>query len=242
MGITSMIAKAALGSADSGKDNKALLVIMGKSTEKIPVQFNPSQYSITHNVVYTQRERRNEDDPSVSYDGSRLSTLSVQLIFNSAEFTSVQSVVNSAKALLMGGPDNDITKTINKIVGMTKIDGDKHRPPDCAFVWGSMLFSGIVESVGVTYTMFDANGKPLSAVVNLTMKGSDLSSSLRTSPRQSPDRTKSRVLTEDANIWGIAKKEYGDVREWRRIAESNDITNPLDIPVGKVLRVPSIND
>ena len=28
----------------------------------------------------------------------------------------------------------------------------------------------------------------------------------------------------------------------RRIADANDIMNPLDIPVGKVLKVPSINE
>ena len=62
------------------------------------------------------------------------------------------------------------------------------------------------------------------------------------SPLLSPDRTKARTMTEDNNIWNIAEKEYGDVREWRRIAEANNIMNPLDIPVGTVLKVPSIND
>ena len=242
MGITSMFAKEALSLASSNKDNKALLVIMGDSTEKIPVQFNPTQYTITNNAVYSELERRNEDDPSFSFDGSKMATLSVQLIFNSAQFTSLKSAVDAAKKAITGNNNDDITKTIDKISKLTKISGSKHRPPECAFVWGSLMFSGVAESVGVTYTMFDASGKPLSAVVNLTMKGSNSNTGERGSPRQSPDRTKARVLTEDANIWGIAKKEYGDVREWRRIAESNDIMNPLDIPVGKVLKVPSIND
>ena len=90
--------------------------------------------------------------------------------------------------------------------------------------------------------MFDKSGKPLRALVDLKLKGFNGGASEMLSPLLSPDRTKARTMTEDNNIWNIAEKEYGDVREWRRIAEANNIMNPLDIPVGTVLKVPSIND
>lgn len=250
MGITSMLAKAAIPVAGAAVGNKAMIIAIGDGIDIIPVQFNPSQYSITDSAVYSQRERRKEDEPAVNYNGAMLSTLSAQLIFNSAEFTSVESIVNSIndtiKKLLDGDineiDDGDITGKINRIANLTKIVGDKHQPPGCAFIWGSLLFLGYVESVGVTYTMFDSSGRPISAVVNLTMRGFNGAAGERGNPLLSPDRTKARVMTEDASIWQMAEKEYGDVREWRRIAESNDIMNPLDIPVGKVLRVPSINE
>lgn len=245
MGLVSMIAKAAIGKASDTDGNKAKIVITdekGNTTDTIFVQFNPSQYTITDRPVYSERERSKEDEPAVNYNGSQLSTLSVQLIFNSAEFTSIESLVGSAKSLFTGEKSKDITETIDKITDLTRIDGDKHMPPKCTFVWGSLFFAGHVESVGVTYTMFDQSGKPISALVNLTMRGFNDPPSSRQSPMQSPDRSKSRIMTEDANIWGMADREYGDVREWRRIAEANDIMNPLDIPVGSMLRVPSIND
>ena len=242
MGITSMLTKAAIGKAGSVNSNKAVLMLLSGGNETIPVQFNPSQYRITESAQYSQQERRSETEPAVNYNGSKLSALSVQLIFNSSEFTSVESVINSVKSLFTGGDDNDITKTINKITSLTQIDGDTHMPPWCAFVWGSLQFVGYVETVGITYTMFDSSGKPLSALVDLTMRGFNGPVSERSSPKMSPDRTKARTMTEDATIWGMADKEYGSVREWRRIAEANNIMNPLDIPVGTVLRVPSIND
>lgn len=245
MGIVSMIAKAALGEAAGSDGNKAKIVITdedGNETDSIPVQFNPSQYTITDRPVYSERARSKEDEPAVNYNGSQLSTLSVQLVFNSAEFTSVESVVGSVKSFLTGAEAKDITEMIDKITDLTRIDGDKHKPPNCTFVWGSLFFVGHVESVGVTYTMFDQSGKPISATVNLTMRGFNDPPSDRKSPKQSPDRSKSRIMTEDTNIWGMAAREYGDPGEWRRIAEANDIMNPLDIPVGTVLRVPSINE
>ena len=150
----------------------------------------------------------------------------------------------SGAANMIKGNDTskDITKTIDKITSLTVIDGDTHQPPGVVFVWGSLQFSGYADNVVVTYTMFDNMGKPLRAVVDLTLKGLNGASSEQKSPFMSPDRTKARTMTEDTNIWNMAEKEYGDVREWRRIADANGIMDPLDIPVGKVLRVPSINE
>ena len=241
MSLTSTLVDAAVKAASKIAGTKAMIIVAGSSVEQIPVQFNPSEYRITDSSSYSQTERRKKDEPVVSYNGSRLSSLSVKLYFNSDEFFSASGAASAAMDMITGADEADITKSIDKISALTKIDGESHKPPGCVFVWGSLQFSCYAESVGVTYTMFDKTGKPLRAVVDLTMRGFNGALSERESPFMSPDRTKARTMTEDASIWSIAQKEYGDVREWRRIADANDIMNPLDIPVGRVLRVPSIN-
>ena len=243
MGFTSTLTKAATGIVNSLMGAKAVLLVVGStSVDQIPVQFNPSEYKITDRSVYSQRSRRKKDEPAISFNGGMLSTLEVTLIFNNDEFLSLSSAVKSVANMITGDDSKDITKTINKIASRTKMDGESHQPPGCMFVWGSLQFAGYVESVGVNYTMFDKSGKPLRATVDLTMQGFNKAASERSSPLMSPDRTKARTMTEDSSIWCLAEKEYGDAREWRRIADANNIMNPLDIPVGQVLRVPSIND
>ncbi len=244
MGFSSAIAKAAVSVAEKLTSTKAVIVIDGSSAEQIPVQFNPSEYRIVDRSNFSQKERRNNNEPVVNYSGSPLSSLSVKLYFDSDEPVSVGSVADAAKNLISGKSkeEQDITKTINKITALTRIDGDNHKPPGCVFVWGSLMFSGYAESVSVSYTMFDNKGKPLRAVVDLTMRGFNDPPEQRKSPFMSPDRTKARIMTEDNSIWNIAENEYGDVREWRRIADANNIDDPLSIPIGKVLKVPSIND
>ena len=244
MGLTSTLAKAAIMAASKIIGSKAMLIVVKDEPEEIPVQFNPSEYSITDSSSYSQTERRKKDEPVVSYNGNQLSKLSVKLYFNCDEPLSASGIKSTAEKLLSDEEfkEDDITEPINKISGLTTIDGDNHMPPGCIFIWGSLQFAGYAESVGVTYTMFDKTGKPLRAVVDLTMRGFNGALGERESPFMSPDRTKARTMTEDASIWSIAQKEYGDAREWRRIADANDIMNPLDIPVGRVLRVPSIND
>lgn len=242
MGITSTLTKSATSLASSLLGTKAVILVNGLTTEQIPVQFNPSQYSIIDRSSYSQQTRRNDEEPSVSYNGKAFSTLNVTLFFNSAKFTTFSSVIKDMADSFFDMETEDITKTIDKITALTRIEGDNHQPPGVVFVWGSLQFAGMVESVGVNYTMFDKSGKPLRATVDLVIQGFNYAAGERNNPLQSPDRTKARTMTEDTNIWCMAEKEYGDVREWRRIADANGIMNPLDIPVGKVLKVPSIND
>ncbi len=241
MGFTSTLTNAAVKVAESIKSEKATLVIQGDSTEQVPVQFNPSEYRITSRSEYSQKSRRKKDEPVVSFNGNKLSTLNVKLYFDCDELTSLASLAGDAVSMITGqSSDNDITKTIDKITALTRISGDNHMPPGVVFVWGSLMFSGYADNVTVTYTMFDKKGKPLRAIVDLTISGVNGSSDERSSPFMSPDRTKARTLTEDSSIWSIAEKEYGDAREWRRIADANGIMNPLEIPVGTVLSVPAI--
>ncbi len=240
MGLTSTLTNAATRAITSLVGSKAVIMVMGSTTEQIPVQFNPSQYSIVDRSSFSQQERNKDEEPVISYNGKGFSTLSVSLIFNSDEFFSISGTIKKAEEILTGS-GKDITTTINKITALTRIGGDKHEPPGCVFVWGSLQFAGFVESVGVTYTMFDKTGKPLRATADLVMKGFNYAAGERNSPLQSPDRTKARTMTEDTDIWSMAEKEYGSSREWRRIADANDVMNPLDIPIGTILKVPSIN-
>lgn len=220
----------------------SLLILKTAGPEAIPIQFNPAEYRISTASTYSERERTRKDDPVVSFGGNPMSYLSVRLYFNDDEPLTVTNAVNKVSDMLTGNKKDPMTKTIAKITSLTKIDGETHAPPNAAFVWGSTQFIGFVKNVATAYTMFDKSGKPLRAVVDLTMMGFTQLTDERGSPLMSPDRTKADTYTEDTNIFAIAEREYGDAREWRRIADANDIMNPLDIPVGTILKVPSINE
>ena len=219
------------------------LIIMKEPTpEAIPIQFNPSEYKISSRSTFSERERTRKDDPVVSFGGAPMSTLTVRLYFNDDEPTSISSIGTGIKDLVTGKDKPGMLKSIDKIASLTKINGENHSPPAVAFVWGATRFIGYVRDVNTAFTMFDKAGKPLRATVDLSIMGEATLADERASPLMSPDRTKAKTLTEDASIFSIAEKEYGDPREWRRIADANDVMNPLDIPVGRVLKVPSIND
>ena len=243
MGVLSTLSQLAVEKAiDSMHSEKATLVIGGKNGGKLPVQFNPSEYKITEQTDFSQIPKREDNVPAVSFNGIPLSTLNVKLYFDCDEVTTVSSMVTGAvESLLNSGEKKNITDAIDKISSLTIIDGKTHQPPTVTFVWGALSFGGFATNVVTNYTMFDKKGKPLRATVDLTIKGVSGNVAQQISPKSSPDRTKARNLTEDTNIWQIAENEYGDAREWRRTADANDVMNPLEIPVGKVLKVPSID-
>ena len=249
MGFTSTITNIITNVAGKLAGTKAYIIKATDPSSPLEVQFNPSEYKITDSVDYHEETRRGDSEPVVSYQGTATSTLNVKLYFDCDEEKSIASLAGNIMSLLNEPPadaaqmmNNPLLKKVDQIVQLTRIDGDEHMPPVVGFVWGSLQFIGYMNSATTTYTMFDKAGRPLRATVDIVMKGSNAALDQRKSPLMSPDRTKARIMTEDTNIWAIAQKEYGDVREWRRIADANGIMNPLDIPVGKVLKVPSIND
>lgn len=234
-----LLSAAAYAAAAICGTTSASLVVLLPIPTTIPIQFNPSEYKITYQTKYAEKERTKNDNPVVSFGGSPMSKLSLRLYFDGdSDYSgSDQSGIANSKY-----KEKDITKALGKISNLTKIVGSSHMPSPVVFIWGSMKYVGYVDNVSTAYTMFDKEGKPLRAVADVSIMGFNADIGERVSPFMSPDRTKARTLTEDTNILNIAQNEYGDSREWRRIADANGIINPLDIPVGRILKVPSIND
>ncbi len=239
LSTTTLLSAAAYAAAAICGTTSASLVVLLPIPTTIPVQFNPSEYKITYQAKYAEKERPKNDNPVVSFGGSPMSKLALRLYFDGESDYSDENLSGIANSKYK---EKDITKALGKISNLTRIVGSTHMPSPVVFIWGSMKYVGYVDNVSVAYTMFDKEGKPLRAVAEVSIMGFNADIGERVSPFMSPDRTKARTLTEDTNILNIAQNEYGDSREWRRIADANGIIDPLDIPVGQILKVPSIND
>lgn len=205
-----------------------------KIVQEIIVQFNPAEYSLSESVEYKPVKDRKSDSPVLNFAGGNTSRLKMTLYFNTF-------YIKPAGIDPLGlFSEEDVSEQVKKITQLSKIEGDAHHPPVVQFVWGSLTFTGFVKSVVSTYTMFANSGKPLRAKVDIEFYNKTSDVETKENPLQSPDRTKIRILSEDESLWNMAKKEYGDVRMWRNIAEANGIMDPLEIPAGIVLKVPAL--
>lgn len=82
---------------------------------------------------------------------------------------------------------------------------------------------------------------PIQAKLSLSLKEySEQDAEKRKSPFESPDRTKCRTIREDYSIWDMAKSEYGDMTKWKVIAKANNISNPLEILPGTIVKIPAL--
>lgn len=203
------------------------------TTEKdidITLQFNPSEYEFTETPQYSPEYTSWSGEKHLAqYQGNKQRSLNLTLYFDTSAIQSVQGEDRESSSVK--------TKT-DEIENLAKEDGTLHRPPEVTFLWGEMKFTGYVTSVKTTFTLFTSEGIPIRAKVVISLQEKNVDKTVR----ESPDRTKTRVLSEDVTIWSLAKNEYGDINEWRRIAKANNILNPFDIETGQVLEVPAIVD
>ena len=198
------------------------------------VQFNPESYSVAERVEYNRISGQGSAKDVTQYVSSVKSVSSLSFHFDTDSVLAT-SVAASKVA-------TDVSALTVKFSNLLRVDGDLHRPPLVTFVWGSISITGVVVSVATSFTMFDRKGVPVRAKVDCQILSAGEESTIRRSPLQSPDRTKSRVLSEDSSLWELAGREYGDMNQWRVIARANQILNPMEIPTGTVLKVPALPD
>lgn len=219
------------------RDGNAMLQIEGGDT--LVCQFNPDELQVQTQGKFTTVQSVGKDSPTVQYMGGIAAALDVVLYFDTS--SSYEIKMNFVPMPTKNEP-SDVSDYANTLLCLTKIDGKLHRPPIVCFNWGSFVFGGFVASVSVKYTMFESGGMPVrcEAAIHMVAQSTTVLDSSKAAPFESPDRTKCVVLKQGMNLYDVAREEYGEAGEWRRIAKANGIMNPLAIPPGTRLVVPAI--
>lgn len=191
---------------------------------EIEVLFNPTEYSLDKSVEYGELSLPGMDTPVTQFVSGEAETLSMDLLVDTYE------------------SGTDVREHVERLDELVSVDGERHAPPLCKFVWGGLRFTSVVESLDKTFTLFLPDGYPVRAEISITFKRYEtVSKQLQEERRDSPDRTKVRRLTEAGSLWALAAKEYGDPDRWRVIAEANEISNPRTVPAGTELIVPPLD-
>ena len=204
-----------------------------KIDEDIEVLFNPSQYTLSESASYGKSGGRRGRASSMSYNGGGATMLSMELFFDTSPVLSASGKENKSAT--------DVSEKVKKFEELVYIRGELHAPPMVRFVWGSLSFKGVVTEIKSTFTKFMENGMPVQAKVSLSLTAyHKQKDEKRKSPFESPDRTKCRMIREDYSIWDMAQNEYGDISKWKVIARANNISNPLEILPGTIVKIPAL--
>lgn len=210
------------------------LIIQPQNGLPIGVMFNPNSYSITKQVAWlpstdaaagggTTDVKTNAPTTAFGGGGSRL--LSLELFFDTTES-------NVAT--------RDVRSQTDKIVKLTRIERKNGRPPVCTVFWGSpktedFPFVGTVSSLTQRFVLFDAIGRPMRAILDITFteflnRDDD--------ERLTDPETTTRIVRRGDSLASIAGEVYRDPGQWRVIADANDIEDPFVLPAGSKLTVP----
>lgn len=202
---------------------KALIINLDTHVP-IPVMFNPPEYQLQKTNQFAEIGIPGLGSSLLQFVKGSAQTLTLELFFDTTD------------------TGLDVRAFTEAVVLFTTVNVKTHAPPHLLFVWGSLVFPCILESVTQRFDYFNPVGMPLRARLNVTLKSFESVEDLLTgTPLESADRTKSRIFRAGDSLQGIAAEEYGDPRQWRPIAQANKIDHPLRIPAGQRLTVPALN-
>lgn len=189
---------------------------------EIPLQFNPPGYSVEEQHEYSEKKLMGLKGVVHQFTGSKKSDLNLELLFDATD---------------TGGDVRILLEPLKKIF---EIDNTLHAPPPCRFEWGGFAFDGIVSNQKKEFTFFYYDGVPGRVKLTVALKPyAKASEAIMMLDLQSSDITKQRVVGEGDTIFALAQREYNTPAAWRLIAEANGIDDPLAIPPGTSLRLPS---
>lgn len=193
----------------------------------IEVLFNPTQYALDRSARVAQMATLGMNKPIPQHVNGDARVLSMELFFDTYETE---------------GPDGaplpvtDVTDRIYRLLDVTV----RGRPRFCTFAWGTFRFPCLLESVGGRFTLFTPRGTPVRATLSVVFREYHPEDD---QARENPTATGSYVRTYTVRsgdtLPGIAAQQRRDPAEWRTIAEANGIDDPLRLPPGLFLTIPS---
>jgi nucleoid-associated protein YgaU len=237
------------------KDVKVL--VPGETTGTFTVMFNPSTITVNSSNQFDPGKEAVAGDVNKKFKYRSPRTLSVELFFDGTYASPTASSaapggvssktseanVNSAITNQSGSSQNKpVANLIHEFfTTCVDINSETHAPPFVKLSWGKILFSGVIESANVTYSLFDNHGSPLRAKVSLSLKehfsGEETSAGLKL---QSPDLTKFRTVILGDTLYSIATSEYGNPYYYIKLAEANNLKNFRVLKPGSQLVIPPI--
>ncbi len=198
-----------------------------KGSDTLEFMFNPASIKTSQELKMKERTA-NQDATVVEYAG----TNPVCLTIPEAWFDTYEENCSVRE------------KYIDKLEKLMIYIKDVHVVPVVVFVWGDFTGTSatnpdyvfFLKKLDVEYTMFLPSGMPVRAKVNMSLEQIQ-------NPKldkRSPDHAKLHVVKQGDTLQSIANTEYDDPGEWRRIAKTNNIIDPLDLRPGTRLIVPPI--
>ncbi|MBL3570527.1 peptidoglycan-binding protein [Rhodovulum sulfidophilum] len=122
-------------------------------------------------------------------------------------------------------------------------DGDDHQPNPVEVEWGGGLsdFQGRLTGLDVDYTLFQADGTPLRATVEMTfIEAITEEKEAKESNDKSPDMTHVLQVREGDTLPLMCQRVYKDVTRYLEIARANDLDDFRDLTPGMLLHFPPI--
>lgn len=200
---------------------------------EIKFTFNPNEFTIAKTASWERKPQRGATTTAMpQFTGSEPATLSLEVFFDAGEFSSPTVA-------------KDVQRLLDTVTPLPKtISSNRPSPPWVVFGWGKfMSFVAIVKQVSAKYTLFRPDGTPIRAAVTLSLEEVPTDPP----PKQNPtsgalSAHRMHTMVAGDSLPSVAQREYGDPTRWRDLAAANGIDDPMRLPPGTTLLVPTDPD
>jgi hypothetical protein len=215
---------------------KACLFAVDNRQDKLDFLFNPTSYSVSKAAKWNRPTTKGHKKASPpEFTGTDPASVQMELLFDRWE--------------RRGDVSKDVEKLLQWLQPTPKSHAaNKPQPALLGFDWGKnhalTWFTGFLKSVNAKYTMFRQDGTPTRATVSITLE--EVATEHKTQ-NQNPTSGgagghRTHVMTAGDSLQSLAYDEFGDAHAWRRIAELNDVDDPLRVPTGTTLAIGTEDD
>jgi hypothetical protein len=136
------------------------------SGNKIPVMFNPTEYTQSQDINYAQAAIPGLIQPLLQFVNGNVPTLEMELFLDTNEAAQV-----NGKTIVAAG--SDVRKLSQQITNLMAIDSTTHAPPVLVFTWSSLSFTCVLAKASQKFVMFLSDGTPVRARLQVTFHGSN---------------------------------------------------------------------
>lgn len=190
----------------------------------IPLKFNPTEYKLNKANTFAEIAIPGLESPPLQWIRGGAETLAMELLVDTSDTLEDvrQKYVQPLRELL--SPDEKL-----------------HAPPIVRFNWDGEVFTGVLESLSTSYVLFDQDGVPLRARLDVSLKEyRPVAVQVRETRKSSSDVDKTWMVTAGDRLDSIAFAVYKDAGLWRVLAEANHIDDPRILEPGRLITVPKL--
>lgn len=202
---------------------------VGAKVDEIEFQFNPKEVTIQKSAKWERKPATGAKKAGPpQFTGSEPAKLTLEMFFD-ATGTHDASVVATVERLLQCCVPTEASAGKNKPT-----------PPLVALHWGQVTsFAAFVTSVSAKYTLFSSEGIPIRALCSVALEEMPVEPWKQNPTSGALAVRRAHSMVEGDSLASVAFAEYGDPTMWRPLAAFNGIDDPLRVPPGTQLLLPS---
>jgi len=193
------------------------------TNEIVNFMFNPFEYTLSKRNTWQDKPLTGQNLPYINFQQGGAITLKLTLHFDSQSAgTDVRNFTDKLWKMVMINEDKVDAKT------------GKGQPPPVVFDWGKLHFKAVITSLTQHFTLFTETGIPLRCTVDVDLQ-QYLDEAGATGTAQAGTVTTSAPVT---TVQGQRLDNMtSNPNDQRRVAENNNIDNPLNVPRGTKLKM-----